>query len=1010
MMKRIDKIWMMIVGSIWCAIVLLTSCTQDNLWNNAANSVREGYIRLEFTTNIDNMQQVTTRSVDPDGVDIQSLTLFCFNTYGLFITTVEATINPNSTTEGTFVAEIPQETYIIHFLANQNSNLYNNRDFLNKTEEAVIADMEGASGMLIYWARIVSNGRQSLNDQIAALPNGVELIRNQAMIKIADWNTSYFTVTGYVTTNIHAFGTVAPHHPSDGFVWPGNEPYVTLPLNTIQMSDIEDINTKPEDYVFEHENTVNNPISVIIKGKAAGSNEELYYRVSLIDDKGEQIPIRRNHAYNLHINGPLSQGRKTFEEALEAPFSNNIWISIDSWVTSIEDDTYILSVETTGEVLDAHEAGMPHTLKYTIKRKDGRALTANDKADVSWLANNTVAEHNFTHNFNTANGEGEIIVNINPLHYDLQEGTLLLTKGRLQRTIEINVIKTQLFTPSWVGTQIYGSEIGEYVTLKFTIPQNCPDILYPFPVLITVNSLDVRASSGMTLPIIRKGEDGWFGGDYSNIEYKYQYIITEPGPHRIYFKNILTQASGNTESIIIEGKHFETLTKTFTYTNHKRAITTEGLLIHYPDNYDGDFAKDEPIYYTIVPKKKNASVTFNLALIDKATGNNLNAGVNDEFLLYSKTLDYYKDGEENIAGVDEFECTFYPVDENYWKTSTNGRVMMFMPKRPNAPAQTGHYNIYLKTNAAISDDIVRISSNQSTSLSAHPNKQGQSYIGNSYRSSIFELRTYRPFRFSAQVNGIGSSADGTNEETEDRIELTYEPNQEVDITLDVTSFQGADGKSVDPFGNEFEIYIDAPMLRIDENRLAECNLSTNKLYRHPTIANRFVYKVESTREAERAYGRYNAAKYDETGQANQSGERKCLPFITNRITSAGNIKISSDKDMVVFYDKTFRITNEHITGTMQYRDQSNTLHNVPKNSFVVFARTSDGVRIGSIMVSDNGSYSLNLRAEYSFSWDLDEIEFDYTDSEGNVYDLQISSLATLYSSPNVILTPAVANP
>ena len=83
-------------------------------------------------------------------------------------------------------------------------------------------------------------------------------------------------------------------------------------------------------------------------------------------------------------------------------------------------------------------------------------------------------------------------------------------------------------------------------------------------------------------------------------------------------------------------------------------------------------------------KKKNASVTFNLALIDKATGNNLNAGVNDEFLLYSKTLDYYKDGEENIAGVDEFDCTFYPVDENYWKTSTNGRVMMFMPKKTDS--------------------------------------------------------------------------------------------------------------------------------------------------------------------------------------------------------------------------------------------------------------------------------------------------------------------------------------
>jgi hypothetical protein len=47
-----------------------------------------------------------------------------------------------------------------------------------------------------------------------------------------------------------------------------------------------------------------------------------------------------------------------------------------------------------------------------------------------------------------------------------------------------------------------------------------------------------------------------------------------------------------------------------------------------------------------------------------------------------------------------------------------------------------------------------------------------------------------------------------------------------------------------------------------------------------------------------------------------------------------------------------------------------------------------------------------LRSEYSFSWNLDEVEFDYTDSNGVVYDCQINSLADLFENPNVVLTPA----
>ena len=64
------------------------------------------------------------------------------------------------------------------------------------------------------------------------------------------------------------------------------------------------------------------------------------------------------------------------------------------------------------------------------------------------------------------------------------------------------------------------------------------------------------------------------------------------------------------------------------------------------------------------------------------------------------------------------------------------------------------------------------------------------------------------------MGDIGTDASGNAAEEETPLTRTYEPEQEVDISFDVTSFTGSDGKSVDPFGEEFEIYIDAPMLEI----------------------------------------------------------------------------------------------------------------------------------------------------------------------------------------------------
>jgi hypothetical protein len=72
---------------------------------------------------------------------------------------------------------------------------------------------------------------------------------------------------------------------------------------------------------------------------------------------------------------------------------------------------------------------------------------------------------------------------------------------------------------------------------------------------------------------------------------------------------------------------------------------------------------------------------------------------------------------------------------------------------------------------------------------------------------------------------------------------------------------------------------------------------------------------------------------------------------------------------------------------------------------VAFARTADGVRIGSINVGENGVYTLNLRKEYSFNWNTDQIEFDYIEpTTKQVYQAVVPSLHSLFNNPNVELT------
>ena len=1074
------------------------SCVREDFPQPETEAVPEGYMKIEFAANIADPTYVTTRAVDPDGLDVNNMTLFCFNEFGLFISTETATIQQHLNVDGIsdsgiYTAQIPSHTRIIHFLGNHSEGLYDATNFPGQTESMVIANMEGGSGMLVYWSRFeMEDNGKSMHQQLSELTykignttyKGIKLIRNQAKITIADWETDDFIVTGFRTVNIPAFGTVAPHHPQDHFHivdnWESTEDFITLPNNQALMSDIVDINTKNEDYIFETENSGDRQVSVIIKGRnKSGDTTEKYYRIVMQNADGSNFMIRRNHNYNIQITGGLTYGVNTFEEALVAPATNNAWISIDEWVNEIADGDKTLWVEQTSYVLASDQyAGTDFVIPYKYT-ENGRGASA---PTVTWIDNN-VAYDNITNNYNTSSGEGTLTLRLYPMYEgnEQQVGSFIIKHGKLQRKITVYVIKTQHFTPSWISTQVYGVA-KEHVTLMFTIPETCPEALFPMTVLVSVNHLDVRSESGQQLPVYVKGEEGYFGQDWDGINYKYALTVSEPGKHRLFMHTLLEHEDTDIEPVHLEAEFFETITKNVLFSDsekpHYRVFVDD---LH---EYHASYAADEKLYYLLVPQKKASPLLFTLDLEQRQADGEykgfdhtkLDNAQYDEFLIYSKTLSFYEDYFKNNPGAYQeisslaWEGEITLVNQDSW--STNGRVMAFRTLNSKATTnkyglQTdGSYNLYMLTNSTNNADVVRVASNNTHSQFVFDKgPDGETYgnalyKGNEYRSVIFDVAHYRPFRFAAQVqvadeNGnnpeitpasddlLSNEAHGDQEENIDEVVLSYKPGQQVDILLDITSFKGSDNRSVHPFGQifgeEFEVYIDAPMLEIDDSRLPENWKSANKLRKDPSVPGRFIYTVSKTRDDERAFG-FDVAhhrdlatsRYDDYGGVvphdkmpeggiDQTGERKRLPFKKTSITSKGDISITSNKDKVVFWDKTFKVRTQKMKGILKYKDEKGNVNYVPDDAFIAFVRLRTNARIGVVTLNEStggpGDFELNLRDEYRFEWKDDPIDFYYKEKvSGKVYNfnetdadgkpISLEQLYTILTStkPEIILT------
>ena len=999
-MKKIRNMMFALSGILTLAL----SCQREDLLLPASEVAQLGYRTVEFVADVPDMDVVRTRAVDPDGAGVQQITVFCFDENDLFITTVTAQLtadNGSPSLSGKFKVSVPDHTVTLHLVGNQNLTYFREDNYRGMSEVDVMASLEASAGRMIYWARKSLDELPSYN----SAANPVRLLRNQAKITLAvDASRTDFVESGWIVVNTNAFGTVAPYSSEHGgFTAPGiDSPFVTLPENRSKLGDYLDVNNNAEEYIFETENTEADPIDFIVKGSQNGG-EELYYRISLIDEFGNNVMIMRNHHYVVNIIGDLHYGQKTFTEALEAPATNNVWISVSDNISEVMDSNYSLSVDDTSVVIGEDEFRYSNTyyLHYTLKSLNGGSLSA---ADVSWMEGNEVAQSSFTHTFDAATGRGTIVITLNQLEdKEKKEGTLFIKHGRLSRKIKVVTVREQTFEPAWITTNVYGVGTGENVTMMFTIPDDCPQELFPMDVLISVNALDIRSESGMRLPVIRSDDERY--GEDNGTGYKYVLTVTGTGKQRIYLETILEQQTGNMVDVKIEADHFASLSKTATF----QSSIDQWILLHNLRSYSADQPADEVIYYYLVPQKINATVEFPTHLGTDIVWNEdhtvrsftaVTPGEEDEFLIYSKYLDQNSDATEQ-------DFTFYPVNESLW--STGGRVYGFKRNIDGSEGDGATYR--MMTNTPRSAEVVRIASNPVGS----PSVTGTGTCsGAQYRSAIFELANYPPFRFSAKINGEGTTIGDSQEEVGDNILLNYLPGQTVNIDFDITSFtsgiRGNDGSvlplseqaSVDPFGTAFDIYIDAPMLEIDETSDLYVN---GKVTRHPSIEGRYVYHVDASRSVERSYGTLTAESDSKTTES-QVGERKRLSFRTKDIVSAGDIVISSDESKVVFYRKRFRVQNASIEGTLRYRAADGT-HAVPAGAFIPFEMEPTYNRIGTVSVNDGGQFALRLRSEYEYDWNTDNVKFQYVDDAGNVYEKTFGSLGVLnmsLSSP-IILEP-----
>lgn len=932
-MKRLKYILLSLLAVVFAA------CQDDVLVNRPTGGIdADGNVRLCFNTEIPDMAQVQTRAVDPDGYGIHSLWLFCFDQYRHYIGRVQAeeVTQTGSSAEGisgSFTATIPGATRHLHFIANLNVNDFEDAPNLGRMDTEVIPQFTTTSGLLCYWGYKSFDSENALTSFAKGTGSTVSMFRNQARIRYQRLgNGINLSIKGVAIMNQYSRGTVAPFNRNAGtgdpFAFNGasdiKEPTLCADEDILVAVDPSDVSQfgggSVGQFVFEHANDVDDPMYLIFRINTSGGSandgnrqtDDRYYKIALVDEKGNQLPILRNYDYVVNFKGiPANGGYATFKEAVDGAAANNIWVSIDQTIPAITDGNSILAVvgETTRIITRSSLAtGGVYQLEYQWFDGTNSGIVP----EVTWVQNSGIAEAQISNNFTQGSSRenpGTGTITIVPTNIgNPQYGILQIKAGKFVRTVKLISLSNFSFTPVWTSSGL-PMKSGEPVAIAFTIPDDFPEELFPLDVKIACNLFDddgtnVDMDGKQTyldvimeeckFTVMENGVETTYERDWPH---KYVYTVNRPGLHRVNFKTLINNYVPN------EGED-----PRIEFFLEAEAFTTVRSLI-YMNNKGTDFrialgTGSNPIQWAT---SNSASV-----VVPPAAG--------QEFNLHFKFYDGQSTPVNPIAG----EVLRIYMDITKMKPKITGQDLSAEPIwDPNK----GYYYTYtvpesLRENYATEGVVIPMvtqSSDCNTYLrvSSQLNADGTFPSGwRVYRSAILTISNAETYSFSVNLNGS------------ENLEVPYGPGQPVEMNvsfpLEVLTYR--------PEG--FTGFI-----------------ATNTL--KPAAGETRLTSVE---------GGYIFAA---TQQSNMT-----FQFVTRDVACEEEITVSEQGNVVAFYPKTVTIHNKPLAGTVELGN--GTFEQA--NPFMSLER-EDGTRIGVLSVSaqeggNTGTFTVELRTEYKL--DMDE--------------------------------------
>lgn len=505
----------------------LGGCMQDDMQLPQTIEQEGDDVTVRFSVNIPEYKTVHTRA----NGGVNDLFLLVFDDNGNFIARRQATLSDQTETGGKFTASLPSSTSHrnVHFVSNYDWAGFNDQYAVGINEASIVALMSTSN--VAFWSRVeLTNGISSTTFS----GQTVELLRNQSKISVTN-EANNFTYEGFTIHNKPSAGTVAPFSTATGLFTEG---VITEPsgvgLLTAQTSDI----STSEKYLFERKNAnASNITTVIVKGKYEG--QTYYYKIDLIDADKNRYDIQRNYHYVVKIKTVTRAGYTIFNDALTGASHNNTALDpIIEKYPIISDGTSKLEVEKTLVVLtDAGEQFSVWAKYYP----DLNSNTVNNSGVTATIQSGNEAIDESTFSFNQSTGvitaKGK-----SAMSSEVKEGRIVVTKDDLARVIRVVQRSPFSFTPVTINDGNPGSVLNGQsrdATLRFNIPNDFPEDLFPHPIRIYAQGL-YPAASGLEMVV----ENGIMS---------YIYMATSTGQQTINFK---TNKSNNAETVSLKADYF----------------------------------------------------------------------------------------------------------------------------------------------------------------------------------------------------------------------------------------------------------------------------------------------------------------------------------------------------------------------------------------------------------------------------------------------------------------------